>query len=124
VHVAGGGPVTVLADETSLREILFNLLLNAAKYSPTATAIEVAVSSENGSARLVVRDRGPGVVEADRERIFEKYEQVDRGTAGVGLGLYISRGLARANGGELAVDPTGGPGGWFLLTLPLAGHTS
>ncbi len=120
VSITGTDPVFVRADETSLREILFNLLLNAAKYSPVSSEIEVSVTAENGTARLVVHDRGPGVVEADRERIFEKYEQVDRGTAGVGLGLYISRGLARANGGDLAVDPAGAAGGRFVLTLSVA----
>lgn len=119
VRVTGSSPVPVRADETSLREILFNLLLNAAKYSPISSEIEVSVRAENGTAELVVHDGGPGVAEADRDRIFDKYEQVDRGAAGVGLGLYISRGLARANGGELAVVPDGAAGGRFVLTLPL-----
>ncbi len=120
VRVTGTAPVPVRADETSLREILFNLLLNAAKYSPISSEIEVSVTAENGTARLVVHDRGPGVVEADRERIFEKYEQVDRRAPGVGLGLYISRGLARANGGELAAESVGAAGSRFVLTLPVA----
>ncbi len=120
VRVTGTAPVPVRADETSLREILFNLLLNAAKYSPVSSEIQVSVSAENGRARLTVHDGGPGVVEADRERIFEKYEQIDRGNPGVGLGLYISRGLARANGGELAAESEGAAGGRFVLTLPVA----
>lgn len=125
VRVTGTAPVAVRADETSLREILFNLLLNAAKYSPVGSEIEVSVMAEDGTARLTVRDHGGGVSEADRDRIFEKYEQVDRGASGVGLGLYISRGLARANGGDLAVEPRGAAvtGGRFVLALPVANRT-
>jgi signal transduction histidine kinase len=120
VHLVGERPVAVLADEAALREILFNLLLNAGKYSPLGSDIEVAVTSDRSDATLTVRDQGDGVREQDRQRIFEKYEQLDRTAAGVGLGLFISRGLARANGGDLTVDsPTSG-GASFVLRLPSA----
>jgi signal transduction histidine kinase len=119
VRIADAVPVGVMADETSLREILFNLLLNAAKYSPDGSTIEVAVTGVGEQARLTVRDQGRGVAASDAERIFGKYRQVDQGSKGVGLGLFISRGLARANGGDLAVTEAPGGGCSFELSLPL-----
>ncbi len=118
VGVAIQDPVCVVADETSLREILLNLLLNAVKYSPAGSAIEVAVSVGQGGATLTVRDHGCGVDPADTERIFGKYTQVDGAASGVGLGLYISRGLARANGGDLTVGTSPDGGSVFTLQLP------
>jgi signal transduction histidine kinase len=75
---------------------------------------------------LAVEDNGPGVPEADRERIFERFTQLDSGATrqagGIGLGLYIARQLAQAQGGELrAADPTPpGTGARFELRLPMA----
>jgi signal transduction histidine kinase len=120
VRVAAQSPVRVVAGETSVREILLNLLLNAAKYSPSGSEIEVTASLDNGDATLAVRDHGPGVPSADTERIFGKYTQVDRMAAGVGLGLYISRGLARANGGDLTVAAAPGGGSVFTFRLEAA----
>jgi signal transduction histidine kinase len=110
--------VRVTADETSLREILFNLLLNAAKYGPAGSAIEVSVTTVGALARLTVRDHGAGVAQGDVERIFGKYRQLDEASPGVGLGLFISRGMARANGGDLAVTAATGGGSSFELSLP------
>ena len=123
VTVTAPEPVMVLADETSLREILFNLLLNATKYSPRGSEIDVAVTSDDGDAVLTVRDHGCGVDASEQEHIFGKYQQVDQTAPGVGLGLFISRGLARANGGDLTVgSPTDG-GSTFELRLPATSAT-
>ena len=118
VRILGDGPVRVVAGETSLREILLNLLLNAVKYSPAGSEILVTVGVDDGEATLSVRDHGRGIAPADTERVFGKYTQVDRMMAGVGLGLYISRGLARANGGDLTVAAPPGGGSLFTLRLP------
>jgi signal transduction histidine kinase len=118
LRVAGDESVRVVAGETSLREIVLNLLLNAVKYSPAGSEIVVTVTADQDRATLTVRDHGRGIATADAERIFEKYTQTDQGATGVGLGLYISRGLARANGGDLTV--TTPPGGGSLFTLHLA----
>lgn len=117
VRVAGDAPVLVVAGETSLREIVLNLLLNAVKYSPAGSEIVVTVTADHDEATLTVRDHGRGIAAADTERIFEKYTQTDQGASGVGLGLYISRGLARANNGDLTVATP--PGGGSLFTLHL-----
>lgn len=118
VRLVDAAPVGVVADETSLREILFNLLLNAVKYSPAGSTIDVSVTRAGEVAHLTVRDRGAGVAQVDAERIFGKYQQLDRASKGVGLGLFISRGLARANGGDLAVTQAPGGGSSFELSLP------
>ena len=120
LQVRGAGPIRVVAGETSLREILLNLLLNAVKYSPEGSTIEVTVAVDDGVVTLAVRDHGCGVAPDDTARIFDKYTQVDGMAPGVGLGLYISRGLARANGGDLVLDTATGDGSRFILQLDAA----
>jgi two-component system, OmpR family, phosphate regulon sensor histidine kinase PhoR len=121
VRIDGLARCSVPADATALREILLNLLLNAAKYSPAESPIEVAIEGDAGEVTVVIGDHGCGVDVADLDRIFEQYVQVEAGGSGVGLGLYISRGLARAHGGELAVRRRGDDGSEFVLRLPRAG---
>jgi signal transduction histidine kinase len=106
-------------------QVLGNLLDNAAKYSPDHGPIRLEATRYGPLAVLAVEDTGPGVPPADRERIFERFTQLDSGATrragGVGLGLYIARQLAGAQDGELVVcDPAlGGPGARFELRLPL-----
>jgi signal transduction histidine kinase len=103
------------------REIVFNLLSNAAKYSAKGAHIEVSVGVGDGTAMVVVRNHGSGVTPGDTERVFEKYQRGDSDLPGVGLGLFISRGLARAHGGDLTVEPAVREGSEFHLSLPVAG---
>ena len=107
------------ADETALREIVFNLLSNAAKYSGSHAPIEVAIGTDDHVAYVVVRNHGSGVTPGDTEHIFEKFRQLDATSPGAGLGLFISRGLARAHGGDLVVRPATDEGSEFELQLPL-----
>jgi two-component system, OmpR family, sensor kinase len=107
------------ADETALREIVFNLLSNAAKYSGCRAPIEVEIGTSDHMAHVVVRNHGSGVTPGDTERIFEKFRQLDATSPGAGLGLFISRGLARAHGGDLVVRPATDEGSEFELQLPL-----
>jgi signal transduction histidine kinase len=113
------GEVTVDADPTAAREIVFNLLSNAAKYSAEDAPIDVIVERVQDIARLVVRNHGRGVAPGDTDRIFDKYFQVDDASTGVGLGLFISRGLARAHGGDLQIRPAEKSGSEFWLELPV-----
>ena len=92
----------------------------AAKYSAPKAPISVAMDRYNGSARMVVRNHGGGVTPGDGEHIFEKFFQADPGSSGVGLGLFVSRGLARAHGGEISVRPAQEIGSEFVLELPAA----
>jgi signal transduction histidine kinase len=122
VTVDAGAPLAILADPTAAREIVFNLLSNAARYSEKGAHIEVSVLLDAGMAEVVVRNHGSGVTPGDTERVFEKYRRGDDSrTPGVGLGLFISRGLARAHGGDLTVRPAAREGSEFHLRLPVGG---
>ncbi len=114
-----GDPVSrVEADVLAVRQILVNLLLNACKYSPADADVEVTVTGEDGQLELIIRDHGDGVPADEREHIFQKFGQVDGGSSGMGLGLFVARGLARAHGGELSFRPSSYGGSEFVLTLP------
>ena len=120
VDIVAGDELAVNADPTAVREIVFNLLSNAAKYSVAKAPISVTVDSHNSSARVVIRNHGGGVTPGDDEHIFEKFFQADTGSSGVGLGLFVSRGLARAHGGNISVRPAKHDGSEFVLELPAA----
>jgi signal transduction histidine kinase len=112
------GPVVCDAD--AIVRVLTNLFDNARKYSPPESPIVVAVTSDAHRARFEVRDAGRGVAEADREAIFERFRRADdSGAPGAGLGLYISRGLVRAHGGELEVGDAPEGGASFSFWLPV-----
>ena len=100
-------------------QILVNLIGNAIRYSPDGSVISLRVSAEQGFARISVTDQGAGIAPEDQERIFEKFERLGRsGDGGSGLGLFISRRLARAMGGSLTVTSEAGQGSTFTLALP------
>ncbi|MDO8964327.1 MAG: ATP-binding protein [Coriobacteriia bacterium] len=114
----------VRGEEKRLRQVLVNLVTNAFKYAPEPEPIVVSVACEGDSAILRVIDRGPGVPEEDRERIFERYTRLggtSAGRPGVGLGLYIVRIIAENHGGSARVEDTPGGGATFVVELPCAG---
>jgi signal transduction histidine kinase len=107
-------------DFTRTLQILMNLITNAIRYSPEGAQIWVRCEQEGDLAALIVADQGKGIAEADQDRIFGKFERVDPAEpGGTGLGLYIARRLARAMGGDIAVDSAPGQGARFTFTLPL-----
>jgi signal transduction histidine kinase len=124
--LVGGEVLPVRAAPDAVLQILGNLLDNAAKYSPDHRPVRLEVARYGPMAVLAVEDTGPGVPGADRERIFERFTQLDSGATrragGVGLGLYIARQLAQAQGGDLLVtDPAEArQGARFELRLPMA----
>jgi len=125
ITIEVAGPLLVRVDPLAVSRILGNLLDNAAAHSPPAAQIALSAWRDGVHAVLAVRDHGPGIPPADRQRIFERYTRLDQPTAslvsGLGLGLYIARRLARANRGELQVtDPPGPRGARLELRLPLA----
>lgn len=100
-------------------QILLNLVGNAIRYAPGGSSVTIAVDRTGAFATVSVADEGQGIAPEDRERIFEKFERLGRsGDGGSGLGLYISRRLARAMDGELTVEDAPSGGALFRLTLP------
>jgi signal transduction histidine kinase len=117
-----GAAVTLPGDVRLLRRLVRNLLDNARRYGGAAP-IEVALVRGEHGVVLAVRDRGPGVPEAERERIFEPFyraQGVSKTAGGVGLGLALVRSIARQHGGDVACVPRDGGGSEFRVTLPLA----
>jgi len=110
-------PVTV--DSAQIERALVNLLENALKFSSPADAVDVKVSAAERGVRVTIHDRGPGIPEADRGRVFEAFERGSTAVRGTGLGLPIARGFVEANGGtvSIAADPVGAT---FVLELPAA----
>ncbi|MEU4740660.1 HAMP domain-containing sensor histidine kinase [Actinosynnema sp. NPDC023658] len=114
-------PVRLVFDPMRLRQVVDNLLTNAAVHTPAGTAVSLSVSAAPESAVLRVSDTGPGIPPADRSRIFDRFYRVDdsrtRDRGGSGLGLAVVRSLVVAHGG--AVGLAGGPGSTaFTVTLP------
>ena len=100
-------------------QILMNLVGNAVRYAPEESEVRIETGRGDGQAWIAVLDQGAGVPEESRERIFEKFERLGRSDAGgSGLGLYISRRLALAMGGDIRVDDAPGGGARFTLFLP------
>ena len=116
--------VVVRADPDKARQILLNLLSNAVKFTPPKGQIDVRCEQVDGRVLIRVRDTGIGIAADRLDSVFEPFVQVHRTltepTGGVGLGLAISRDLARAMGGDLQAESTVGSGSTFTLVLPAA----
>jgi signal transduction histidine kinase len=112
---------TCETDASRLEQILINLLGNAIQHTPEATTVAVTVAAGEQRVVFTIQDQGPGIPPADVERIFDIYStKKEDSTQGVGLGLPLSRRLARLLGGELRALPSDGKGGRFVLELPAA----
>ena len=136
LRIRPGVPL-VETDAGRLQQILFNFLSNAVKFSPDGGNVTVAADtvpplpakrSDDAEfapthVRITVKDQGPGIPEADHDRIFEKFTQLDptvtKQHGGTGLGLTISRDLARLLGGRIDIDSAPGQGAAFSLVIPL-----
>ncbi|MGW0822918.1 sensor histidine kinase [Streptomyces sp. NPDC002845] len=117
--------VRLRLDALRIRQVLDNLLTNAAVHTPAGTKVSVEVSVSSGEAVVRVADSGPGIPAADRDRVFDRFYRVDkarsRDRGGSGLGLAVARSLVQAHGGT--IELTSGPGSTvFTLRIPL-GHT-
>lgn len=112
-------PVWVEADPARIRQMLSNLLANAAQYSDRGTIVEVEIRRDGDRAVLRVTDQGAGVAPADLERIFGRYERASGDGEGLGLGLYVVWRIVDAHGGSVEALPApDGPGTRFVVTLP------
>ena len=118
----GAQPLTVRADPLRLQQVMRNVLANAIKFSQPDTRIELsAAAGARGSVELAVRDHGPGIPEAELEKVFEAFvqsSQTRHNPGGTGLGLAISRKIVQAHGGRIWAENAGGGGCVFRIVLP------
>ena len=112
---------TCQTDANRVEQILVNLLGNAIQYAPEQSAVRVSITTREGRVVYQVDDEGPGVPAGDTERIFDIYvTKPGEESLGLGLGLPLSRRLARLLGGELHAVARPGKGGCFVLEVPVA----
>jgi two-component system OmpR family sensor kinase len=118
----GGGPVRLRLDPQRIRQVLDNLLTNAAVHTPAGTEVCVAASVASGAAVVRVTDTGPGIPAADRDRVFDRFYRVDkarsRDRGGSGLGLSVAASLVRAHGGTIELTAEQGRTE-FTVRLPV-----
>ena len=117
----------IVADPQRLTQAVMNLATNAARHTDRGDPIEIGAEVDGGQARLWVRDSGPGVPAAERERIFERFAQAGsdpRQADGAGLGLAIVRVIAEAHGGRVELDTIEGGGSRFTVIIPEEARTT
>jgi two-component system sensor histidine kinase KdpD len=114
-------------DPVLMEQVFFNLLDNACKFSPRGTGVKVWAKKLPATVAIEVVDEGPGIPEADREKVFDMFYRVDQGDAqpaGTGLGLAICRGIVEAHGGTIKAEPgLHGAGTAIVIHLPNKGDT-
>jgi signal transduction histidine kinase len=111
----------VEGDERRIRQVIFNLVSNAVKFTPAGGAVDVSAVQMNGEVRVAVTDTGPGIDPEDQERIFEEFQQTEAGVEqreGTGLGLALSKRLVELHGGRIWVESELGKGSKFTFALP------
>jgi two-component system OmpR family sensor kinase len=122
LFVSADPEILVRADAALLERVIDNLAGNALKYTSAPSPVTVRVTRSGDDAVVEVEDRGPGIAEAERERIFQRFVRGETaaGTQGLGLGLSLVAEIARWHGGAAGVDAVAGGGSRFRITLPLA----
>jgi len=120
VRTRAAGEIPIRGDEDLLRRMITNLLQNAVQHTPESGAVTVEAGAADGLATIRVSDAGAGIAQADRERIFDRFVQLDpaRRAQGTGLGLPIARWIAEAHGGTLTLAESGPRGSTFAVALP------
>ncbi|HEV3232629.1 MAG TPA: ATP-binding protein [Candidatus Dormibacteraeota bacterium] len=115
-------PVRAVADQDKLLVVLRNLIENAVKYSPAESVVDIGYQGDADRVSLWVADRGPGIPDGDKPRIFDQFYRVDhpdlRDVGGTGLGLFICKQLVEAQGGRIAVADRPGGGSVFSVAIP------
>ena len=119
-----GANVSVLGDGDRLSQVFSNLIDNAIKFSPSSGNVEIRTKNEDEFILISIKDCGPGIIEKDKLKIFERFYQVDKSRKGgegrgVGLGLAITKQIMSAHGGEIWVESDGKNGSTFIVKLPL-----
>ena len=125
VTLAANPDVDVVAgDERRIRQVIFNLLTNAVKFTPPGGTVDVRARQVNGEVNVSVADTGRGIAGEDLRRIFEEFQQTEAGIEqgeGTGLGLALSKRLVELHGGRIWVDSQLGRGSTFVFTIPTKG---
>jgi heavy metal sensor kinase len=120
---SGDGPVPIRGDAGRLRQVFFNLLDNAIKYTPAGGEVEARVEARGEAAIVRVRDTGPGIPAEHLPRVFDRFYRVDKARArevgGTGLGLSIARSIVTAHGGAIHLTSAPGRGTECIVRLPL-----
>ena len=113
--------ITISADGRRVRQIVFNLVSNAVKFTPTGGRVDLSARLDDGQVEIAVADTGPGIAPEELETVFEEFKQATEGkrAEGTGLGLPLSRKLAELHGGHLWVESEVGRGSTFRFTLPI-----
>jgi two-component system, OmpR family, sensor histidine kinase BaeS len=119
-------PAMVWADPSRLRQVVANLLNNAAKFTPPGGTVSLVVNSDSRLARLEVADTGPGVPPEERERVFERFFRgsLGRRASGSGIGLAVVKDLVEAHGGAVSLEPSRQGGARFVVVIPLTTHSA
>jgi len=118
IRIDAGGQLGVKGDRRRVLQILWNLLSNAIRHTPTGGIISVSGAATARGVAIVVADTGVGIPTDQLERIFEDYKQVGVATDGTGLGLPLSRRLAQLMNGDISVVSEVGVGSTFTISLP------
>ena len=123
LELTAPAPAFVVGDPVALALLVRNLVDNAARYSPPGSRVELAVAGGAGGVTLIVDDAGPGIPEAERERVFDRfYRRAEGGESGSGLGLAIVRSVAASHGATVALDRS--PQGGLRATVRFAAASS
>lgn len=120
-------PLLIRGDGLRLEQVIDNLLNNAAKYVPKSERIDVIVRRNGEAAEIAVHDDGPGIPEETAAQVFSRFYQSpqaqEASQSGMGLGLFIARGLIVAQGGDIIVSSKSGEGATFVIRIPLSPET-
>jgi K+-sensing histidine kinase KdpD len=108
----------ISADSRAMVEAVYNLIENAAKYSPAGSSIRIAANRDREHIRFTVEDEGPGIPQSEREAIFERFYRGNESGNGLGMGLAIVRGIIEAHGGHIWAE-SGRKGARFVFDLPV-----
>ena len=113
--------ITITADGRRVRQVVFNLVSNAVKFTPADGHVDVSAKLDDGQVEIAVADTGPGIVPEELETIFEEFQQATDGkrAEGTGLRLPLSQKLVELHGGRLWVESAAGHGSTFRFTLPV-----
>jgi signal transduction histidine kinase len=113
----------IMADKARLRQVLLNLMENAAKYTPVGGRIQLRAKVDGANLCVEVRDNGPGIPPADQKNLFQPYYRVDatrQSVTGLGLGLALSKTLIELHGGHIWIESIANEGASFFFTIPVA----